>query len=168
MGMTLDMSNLRPSITGIGAYIHVFQDVDRRARHGPRIKVFPGSPGGGDATVVMVPTSDRQRAFVKGKTTVGSATLWRAISFVEENWEVLSRFWSDLDMGVDELLALLKKVRMPMTPKQFLAGLRKKAREAGIEIVSEERNGPCCYFSLRLKDDERAARNILRSRGGRR
>jgi len=108
--MTLDMSNLEPCDTGTGAYIHVFQDVDRRARHGPRIKVFPGSPGGRNETVVMVPTAAGQRASVKGKVTVRSATLRLALRFAEENWEVLFRYWLDPTMGFPRLLSLLRRV----------------------------------------------------------
>jgi len=106
--MALDMANLGPDTTGIGAYIHVFQDVNRRARHGPRIKVFPGNPGHGGATVVVVPTAVGQCARIAGKMTVRPATLRRALRFAEINWKPLLRYWRDATMTTADLLDLLE------------------------------------------------------------
>jgi hypothetical protein len=108
--MTLDMANIVPSQTGVGAYIHVFQDVDRRSKHGPRIKVFPGNPAEGNATTVCVPTSAGHKACVKGTITVDAKTLQRALRFVEINWKLLSDYWKDSTMGTSALLSRLVPV----------------------------------------------------------
>lgn len=104
------MANLGPGTTGIGAYIHVFQNVDRRARHGPRIKVFPGNPGSGNATLVVVPGAPGEKAGVRGLATVPGETLRRALAFAELNWQSLGRYWADPTVTIDELLAVLVPV----------------------------------------------------------
>lgn len=108
--MTLDTANLGPATTGVGAYIHVYQNLDRRARHAPRIKVFPGSPGDGDATTVVVPANSGQEPYVRGKITVKPRTLGRALRFAELNWQLLLHYWRDTTMSTAELLDLLVPV----------------------------------------------------------
>jgi hypothetical protein len=100
--MTLDMANLRPSLTGIGAYVHVYQNLDQQARHGPRIKVYPGSPGAGDATTIAIPHD--ADPYVLGSITVSRAVLRRALEFADLNRDALAQYWTDPDMGTDELI----------------------------------------------------------------
>lgn len=102
--MTLDMANLRPSLTGVGAYVHVYQNLDQRARHGPRIKVYPGSPGAGDATTIAIPHDAEQEPHVMGSITVSRTVLRRALRFADLNRDVLTQYWTDPDMGTDELI----------------------------------------------------------------
>jgi hypothetical protein len=106
--VTLDMANLRPSVTGIGAYVHVYQNLDQRARHCPRIKVYPGSPGAGDATTIAIP--HHADPYVLGSITVSQAVLRRALEFAELNREALTQYWVDPDMGTDELIDELMAV----------------------------------------------------------
>lgn len=105
--MTLDMANIGTGYTGIGAIIHVYQDVDHRAHHGPRIKVFPGNPGDGNATVVVVPTTLGGSASIKGRLTVKPMIARRALRFAELNQQALIRYWHDPMMLVEDLLAAI-------------------------------------------------------------
>ena len=100
--VTLDMANLRPS--SVGAYVHVYQNLDQRARDGPRIKVYPGSPGAGDATTIAIPHDGEQEPYVTGSVTVSRAVLRKALHFADLNRDVLTRYWANPDMGTDELL----------------------------------------------------------------
>jgi len=110
--MPFDMANLKPDLTGVGTYIHVFQDVDRRAKHGPRIKVFPGKPHEGNATSITIPTRANELAHVVGKATIKGKTLKRALEFAKLNWAVLSIYWYHSEYGVDELLEDLVAVSL--------------------------------------------------------
>jgi len=109
--MSFDMANLGPKTTGIGAVIHVYQDLDRRSRHGPRIKVFPGRPSEGNATTITVPTHPTEEPSVIGKSTVSAKVLKLATKFVELNWRALALYWSYEDYNTDELLEDLKVVK---------------------------------------------------------
>jgi hypothetical protein len=106
----LDMANIGPDDTGIGAYIHIFQDVDSRARHGPRIKVFPGKPKAGNETVIVLSQRRGQHAKVKGVITIDFEVLSRALKFANLNASALVRYWYDSTIGTRELLDVLQRV----------------------------------------------------------
>lgn len=104
---TLDVANLGPSLTGVGAYVHVYQKLDQRVRYSPRIKVYPGNPGAGDATTIAIPHDAEQEPYVTGSVTVSRAVLRKALHFADLNRDVLTRYWANPDMGTDELLGEL-------------------------------------------------------------
>lgn len=57
------MANLFPDDTGLTVIVHVYKNIDSKARHGPRVKAFPGHPREGDATTI--------RALVTGQKLSG-------------------------------------------------------------------------------------------------
>ena len=109
--MPFEMANLKPDATGIGAYVHVFQDVDARAKHGPRIKVFPGRPREGNATTIAVPAHPSDKARVIGKATVRGKVLRRALRFVDLNWQTLALAWWSSEYSTQDLLAEMRPVK---------------------------------------------------------
>jgi hypothetical protein len=90
--------------------MHALKDIEHRARHGPRIKAYPGRPHRGDDTTIAIPTRDGDRATVVGTPTIRGDALRRALDFVELNWIVLVLYWHEPDFGEAELRARLRSL----------------------------------------------------------
>ena len=105
--MPLGMANLRPASTGLAVNIHVWKNIDRRARHGPRVKVYPGKPHEGGEAVVAIPGEDGEPAEVIDEGALSPRELRGVCSFVERNWVWLRLYWSDPDFDDTALRAHL-------------------------------------------------------------
>jgi len=99
------MANLRPEDTGVDVLLHAYKDIDLHARHGPRIKAYPGKYTDGRATVFSVPTRDGVPVEVVGRATVRGKQFRAVVEFIEMNWRPLVLYWYNPDYGQDDLLA---------------------------------------------------------------
>jgi hypothetical protein len=91
------MANLRPDETGLDRIVNIYKDEDRRVRHGPRIKVFPGKPHEQNATSIAIPTGSREKPELVGKLTISGRDFAKACAFIKRNYDILVRFWYDSD-----------------------------------------------------------------------
>jgi len=107
----LSMADLRPETTGTGFIIHVYKDVDQRAKHSPRIKVFPGRPSAGNSISISIPRVGEPK-IVAGKSQppfVGKS-LAQLFMFVEVNRAVLLQYWYNDLYFTEDLLRDLRRV----------------------------------------------------------
>lgn len=103
------MANLFPDDTGLTVIVHVYKNIDSKARHGPRVKAFPGHPREGDATTIRVPGRSGDRAEIVGKVTISATALRKVRAFTERNWPWLLLYWYEPDFSERDLLSRLER-----------------------------------------------------------
>ena len=103
------MSNLQPRHTGLALIVHVYKNEPPKARHAPRIKVYPGKPDEGNATTIQVPTSGEDESpEAVGAVTIFARDLKAAMAFVRRNYIPLNLFWYSMNFTIDDLRESLR------------------------------------------------------------
>ncbi len=108
----VEMTKLSPQDSGTGSWIHVFEDFNGTARHGPRIRVYPGRQSQGNEVFISVPTHEgEQPQVVAGdRSHFEERALARVLEFVALNREALLRHWNDDQYSGKALLHDVKPV----------------------------------------------------------
>lgn len=101
-------ANLHPNETGVSAHMHIYKNTKHKARHAARVKVFPGKPHEGNATILTVPHDGDDSSVPIGKVTLPAHIVRKARRFVDRNWEWLLLYWYDPSFNERELLRRLR------------------------------------------------------------
>lgn len=104
----VEMVNVPPRVTGLRFWIHAYQNLYNRAKHGPRLKVFQGARPPDDPIVVTVPASDGEEPRVVGELKIAPHELAAVVEFVKTRRTPLLRYWTDPLYAATDLLDDLK------------------------------------------------------------
>jgi hypothetical protein len=106
-----EMTDVPKLRSGLDFIFHVYKNVDGKARHGARIKVFPGRPRAGNETEIRLPKVGAP--FVPHKLTISGRDLAKIFQFLETNREAIWKYWDDDVFSSDEMYALLVPYSKP-------------------------------------------------------
>lgn len=107
----VEMADIRPALTGLRFWVHAYKNIDRRARHGPRLKVYQGARPPQDDISISIPTKAGTEPEVKaGRVVVSAAELATIFRFIMQNRAVLIRYWEDPEYAGDQMYADMKRV----------------------------------------------------------